>query len=135
RLHDYLGYKTPKQIIDFLGDNHKVLSRYQLTKEGTSDDPKKKYELKENFDDQFPVFLPVGKEGEEKLLANILVRASVPPDGPRIPTFREEVGNDFDNFAGSMLWYIYAQEPLPDFDPDFGVTGRTYDPGKHRRSK
>src|SRR5262249_57993919 len=66
RLHDYLGYKTPKQIIDFLGDNHKVLSRYQLTKEGTSDDPKKKYELKENFDDQFPVFLPVGKEGEEK---------------------------------------------------------------------
>jgi len=108
RLRDQLGCETPELVVDFLRENQDIPSRYDANQN-----------FKKNAVDRFPVLPPSFKTGtryydEDDFEATSLL-------------------DDFDNFAAAREWYLFAQEPLPDPDPNFAVDGwPQYDVNRHR---
>ena len=93
RLHDQLKFSSPEDIVRFLDDNKDVPSRFEPPTGG----PQQKDSLLKEELEQFPI-LPQGQ----------------PTAKSRELSTTELV----DVFFISRKWYEYAQEPLPEPNPD-----------------
>ncbi|MBL8792546.1 MAG: hypothetical protein JNM56_01445, partial [Planctomycetia bacterium] len=96
RLREQLNYQTPEEILDFLGENYNVPSRYEETPRGATAPGKSRLKPPEQ---QFP---PLPRRSDVKFPAEYPYTA----ESDMLPA-------DFDNYSAAHLWYLYAQEPLP----------------------
>lgn len=104
RLREYLGCKTPQDVLDFLAENRDVPTRYEAGPAGRLKPPAA----------QFPV-LPRRADGATGI--EFTAEDTALPD-------------DFDNYQAARTWMLYSQQPLPPPNP---VTGDTdYDRAKYR---
>jgi hypothetical protein len=111
RLREQLGFDTPESIVAFLREHKDLPSRYEPNQG-----------LKLNPMDRYPLLPPTFSE------------AKIPGDDEPIAKQPrgEDLKDSFDNFAASREWYLFAMEPLPPPDPDFGAGGWQYDVRRHR---
>jgi hypothetical protein len=96
RLRDHLRCKTPEDVIDFLADNAKLPTRYELV-DGA-------WVLKRRPEAQFPVVPDYERSAE-----------LTPP--------RAEWEGNFDSFHCAWAWHLFSQEPLPPVTPEKPSSG------------
>lgn len=102
--------KTPDELVQYLADNSRVPSLYEEPKESAGLEGEQASRPKEP-EKRFPLLPPPPTEG---------VRP-VPPQhlfDPSELTYQSELGDEIDAFIVARAWYGYAQEPLPEPDPE-----------------
>jgi hypothetical protein len=107
RLRELQGYRTPEDVVQFLGDNWDIPSRYEVSPRGTSlaSGPSRlKLPAK-----QFPVLPPPAN------LKRDLYEY----------TADEILPSEFDNYKAAQIWYTYAQQALPEPNPVPGPPERS----------
>ncbi|HJT77245.1 MAG TPA: hypothetical protein VJ739_08585 [Gemmataceae bacterium] len=107
RMREKLGLVTQEQVLKYLAENRKIPSLFGDKQEGEGDDLHTR--LKLNKEDPFPL-LPQAHDDGSKVY------------DPMRPPDLSALGPEADGFALAREWFSYAQEPLPDPDPE--------DPGK-----
>lgn len=101
RMREMQNLRTPDEVLDFLGENYEIPSRYEKPIPGVMQG---KTRLKPP-EKQFPI-LPRPAE----------VRAGRDPRQYDY-TAEDEVPGDFDNYTAARLWFAFAQEALPEPNP------------------
>lgn len=96
RLRERLKCNTPDEVVDFLVDNEKIPTRYELTDSG--------YQLKSNNIDQFPVV-------PDKVWNPSNSGVSI--DQGKL---RGEFADGFGNYNAAFWWLCFAQDPLPPYE-------------------
>src|SRR5262249_48751909 len=105
RLRELQGYRTPEQVLQFLGDNWEIPSRYEAAPRGTTL-ASGKSRLKPPAR-QFPVLPSNFKNDQSEYSAD------------------QEFSSEFDNYQMAEIWYSYAQQPLPEPNPVPGPPERS----------
>ena len=102
--------KTPDEVVQYLADNYKVPCLYEEPKEGAGLESDKSSTPKPP-EKRFPLLPPPKTEG---------VRPAPPQQlfDPSELTYESELGDDVDPYVVARAWYGYAQEPLPEPDPE-----------------
>jgi hypothetical protein len=120
RLRDALGYTQPKQIVDFITQNREVPTRYEKPAGGFEE--QKETPLKKDYREQFPILPPPD--------------AGLTPN-PGTADF-DVSGETMDVFLVCRAWYSYAQQSLPEPNPDPSLEAEEtpgFDRRKHRLPK
>jgi hypothetical protein len=100
RLREMLNLKTPEEVLDFLAEYSDIPSRYEKPQPGVPGPSRLK-----PADKQFPI-LPRPED----------IRRDQAKYGHGYKydyTADDVLPSSFDNYSAAILWFTYAQEPLP----------------------
>jgi hypothetical protein len=120
RLREMQNLRTPEQVLQFLAEHYEIPSRYEKPIPGVLAG-KSKLKPPEK---QFP-FLPRPEDiRRDQALYGHGFRYEYPADDVFPP--------DFDNYLAAQVWFIYAQEPLPDPSGTPGPLSTNFDRTRYR---
>ncbi len=115
RLREVLRYETPEEVVEFLGSNQKLPTRFEEDAAPAGAAELVGSRLKPP-DDQFPVLAPLSDSERQS------------DDSPDAP--------DFSTFTAARGWFAYSQRPLPETDPTFVTEIKdTYKKERYRMPK